>query len=555
MYYTVISAIKNSSNRTLGYKLKDNYGTIADYSNKEIKDIIQNGSIVDGLKISKNNKLLVDKNRKFIASVDGSNIISIEVGDALIRRCFNDVKNFKPRDIVNNIVNFSISDQYNRLYIIHGIRRTGKTVSMQHSILELKRRGISSNALYMITVAGEVKFQVLINILLNIKDAIVFIDEVTNIKDIIQSLNYISDILASANRLKIILSGTDSFVFPIAQTSSLYGRTYTSHSTLISYREYVRLFGLSICSSSYEMYTKDGSIYSNQFNGNTALVRTINSTIIKNITNTINRNKTFFISNTTYNRMVKFKEEELHFLIYSILTSVVSPKSNNNICKIIKTLSKQKLAFLANACRTDTEDIPSTMNKVKSNDILSLIDVLSKLDILRLVPNIAHYTISDTQESLGYNAVTDYEICVTIPGLLYTIENTMKARKSDLDGNITENTVLANLYMLQPRNNNRIVDISYLKYQVNGIEHEIDAVVTVQDSNFENYYTLIEIKHGSTPFEKFAQHLVTKDIPDGIKDKTKNKIVVYFGKTTVVRGIKYVNILEFLIYTWKYIVQ
>lgn len=547
MYYKAILSIKYN-NSIIGYKVQDIHNSILELSTNDIKRLVYEGHTVHGLKVSQGNRLLLDKNSDHLIGR-----IHIITGKKLIDFCSQKSISFSHRDMVEDIVSFVQNPEFNRLYIIEGIENTGKSISIQHSILELERLGIN-NKIYLIKLTGStdtIKFIDIVSILINIKNAIVFIDGITQINDIIQSLNYVSDILASANRLKIILSGTDSFVFPIAQTSSLYGRTYTSHSTLISYREYIRLFGLSICSSSYEMYTKDGSIYSNQFNGNTALVRTIKSTIIKNITNTLNRNKTFFISNTTYNRMVKFKEEELHFLIYSILTSVVSPKSNNNICKIIKTLSKQKLAFLANA--TDIEDIPSKMNKVKSNDILCLIDILSKLDILRLVPNIAYYTISDTQESLGYNAVTDYEICVTIPGLLYTIENTMKARKSDLDGNITENTVLANLYMLQPRNNNRIVDISYLKYQVNGIEHEIDAVVTVQDSNFENYYTLIEIKHGSTPFEKFAQHLVTKDIPDGIKDKTKNKIVVYFGKTTVVRGIKYVNILEFLIDTWKFI--
>ena len=547
MYYKAILSIKYN-NSIIGYKVQDIHNSILELSTNDIKRWVHGGHTVHGLKVSQGNRLLLDKNSNHLIGR-----IHIITGKKLIDFCSQKSISFSHRDMVENIVSFVQNPEFNRLYIIEGIENTGKSISIQHSILELERLGIN-NKIYLIKLTGgtdTIKFIDIVSILINIKNAIVFIDGITQINDIIQSLNYVSDILASANRLKIILSGTDSFVFPIAQTSSLYGRTYTSHSTLISYREYVRLFGLSICSSSYEMYTKDGSIYSNQFNGNTALVRTINSTIIKNITNTLNRNKTFFISNTTYNRMVKFKEEELHFLIYSILTSVVSPKSNNNICKIIKTLSKQKLAFLANT--TDIEDIPSKMNKVKSNDILCLIDILSKLDILRLVPNIAHYTISDTQESLGYNAVTDYEICVTIPGLLYTIENTMKARKSDLDGNITENTVLANLYMLQPRNNNRIVDISYLKYQVNGIEHEIDAVVTVQDNNFENYYTLIEIKHESTPFEKFAQHLVTKDIPDGIKDKTKNKIVVYFGKTTVVRGIKYVNILEFIIDTWKFI--
>ena len=554
MYYTVIRRLRQKD-RTVGYTLKDEYGNIVTMTNDTIKKLIKTGCIVNGLKIGKRDRLLQDTIIGLpLNSNNCCNNISIETGDTLIKRCITETNKFTHRDMVDNIVDYSLNGPYNRIYVIHGIRRTGKTVSMQHSITELAKRGIPSNKIYLITITGEISFKELVDILKNIKESTVFIDEITNVKEVIASLNYLSDILAGSNKLRIIVSGTDSYVFPIAKSSSLYGRTYTSHSTLISYKEYTKVFGYTISDDSYNRYIEDGSIYSNEFVGNLNVINAINSTTIQNIINTIQRNRTFITSNTCYNNILKFKEEELSFLIYSILVSVVSPKSDNNITKVIKSLNKSKMLFLANACNKNINDIPKIMRSIKNNDLLNIIDILNKLDIIRRVQNLADYVISEEQESIGYKSVTDYEVCVTIPGLLYTIENTLNITQDSLVGNITENTVISNLYMLKPKDGNRIIDIGYLKYQVNGIEHEIDAVINIQDSNFETYYTLVEIKHSSNTFNKFAQHLITEDIPLGIKNKAKNRIIVYLGKTTIYNNIKYINILDFLTNTWKYIV-
>lgn len=70
----------------------------------------------------------------------------------------------------------------------------------------------------------------------------VIIDEVTLLKDFIDSASLFSDIYAMQG-VKIILSGTDSLGFLFAEDDELYDRTVTVRTTFIAFREYRRLLG------------------------------------------------------------------------------------------------------------------------------------------------------------------------------------------------------------------------------------------------------------------------------------------------------------------------
>ena len=71
----------------------------------------------------------------------------------------------------------------------------------------------------------------------------VFIDEVTLLKDFIDSASLFSDIYAMMG-MKIVMSGTDSLGFLLSTSDELYDRAYTIHTTFISFREYSRLLGI-----------------------------------------------------------------------------------------------------------------------------------------------------------------------------------------------------------------------------------------------------------------------------------------------------------------------
>ena len=71
----------------------------------------------------------------------------------------------------------------------------------------------------------------------------VLLDEVTLIRDFIDSAALLSDVYA-AQGMKIVLSGTDSLGFWFALHQELYDRAKAIHTTFIPYREHSRLLGI-----------------------------------------------------------------------------------------------------------------------------------------------------------------------------------------------------------------------------------------------------------------------------------------------------------------------
>lgn len=71
----------------------------------------------------------------------------------------------------------------------------------------------------------------------------VFLDEVTFMKDFIDSAALFSDVFATMG-MKLVLSGTDSLGFWLAMGEELYDRAKLIHTTFIPYREYRRLLGI-----------------------------------------------------------------------------------------------------------------------------------------------------------------------------------------------------------------------------------------------------------------------------------------------------------------------
>ena len=115
---------------------------------------------------------------------------------------------------------------------MHGLRRTGKTVALKHSILKMNQID-KKLSIYLIKANDNIDANEIMLALSKINNAVIFIDEITRVNNIIGLLHILSDTLSSNNRLKIVLTGTDSYVFNLANLTSLFGRAYYSHSTLL----------------------------------------------------------------------------------------------------------------------------------------------------------------------------------------------------------------------------------------------------------------------------------------------------------------------------------
>ena len=84
-----------------------------------------------------------------------------------------------------------------------------------------------------------------------------FIDEITLMKDFIDSAALFSDIYSMMG-MKIVLSGKDSLGFWLARDNELYDRVRMIHTTFIPFREYSRLLGID----SIDEYIRYGGLLS-----------------------------------------------------------------------------------------------------------------------------------------------------------------------------------------------------------------------------------------------------------------------------------------------------
>lgn len=167
----------------------------------------------------------------------------VRLGDEL-RRFTEPVRNLRKREIYRNLRDYVYGPDDDHVFILYGLRRTGKTTLIRQLILDMEpneqRRTAFLQAVPDETLAG------LNQDLKRLEQEgyrNIFIDEITLLSDFIDGAALLSDIFASSG-MKIVLSGTDSLGFLFAEDEQLYDRCYLLHTTFIPYREFDRVLGV-----------------------------------------------------------------------------------------------------------------------------------------------------------------------------------------------------------------------------------------------------------------------------------------------------------------------
>ena len=154
------------------------------------------------------------------------------------------VKNWGLRDCFDQMEGYLYGKEYDRVCLVFGLRRTGKTTMIRQAIGRMTKENLS-RAAYIKARKGD-NMAMMNRDLKKLFDAgfrYVFIDEVTLMEDFIDSAALFSDVFATMG-MKIVLSGTDSLGFWLAMDQELYDRAKPVHTTFIPYREYSRLLGI-----------------------------------------------------------------------------------------------------------------------------------------------------------------------------------------------------------------------------------------------------------------------------------------------------------------------
>lgn len=167
----------------------------------------------------------------------------VRLGDGL-HRFVEPVRSFRKREIYQNLHNYIYGPEDDRVFILYGLRRTGKTTLIRQLILNMSPDDQGRTA-FLQALPDET----LADLNQDLKHLerkgyrYIFIDEVTLLSDFIDGAALLSDIFA-ASGMKIVLSGTDSLGFLFAEDEQLYDRCWLLHTTFIPYREFERVLGI-----------------------------------------------------------------------------------------------------------------------------------------------------------------------------------------------------------------------------------------------------------------------------------------------------------------------
>ena len=154
------------------------------------------------------------------------------------------VSKYKKRKCYQELREYIFGESQEKVFIIYGLRRTGKTTMIRQILAELPDSEFKKAAFIQIKSKDTLAdIDSDLKLLESIGYKYVFIDEITLMENFIESAAIFSDIYASSG-MKIVLSGTDSLGFLFSKEEQLYDRCIMLHTTFIPYREFEEVLGI-----------------------------------------------------------------------------------------------------------------------------------------------------------------------------------------------------------------------------------------------------------------------------------------------------------------------
>lgn len=237
---TINSKIKKYHQWTEDGKKKSKY--LDDDSAAELGALIEERRILEQ-ELSELKKALPDSLKKKSAAGYVFKT-SVLIGDAL-KRYVDPIRNLQRRDCFAVLEDYLERGYTGKVFILYGLRRTGKTTLLKQAIASLPLSDFSRTAFIQVKpgdTLGDINADLKWFLEKGYKN--VFLDEVTFATDFIEGAALLSDIYA-ASGMHIVLSGTDSLGFIFSESEELYDRCIMLHTTFIPYREFEKVLGIS----------------------------------------------------------------------------------------------------------------------------------------------------------------------------------------------------------------------------------------------------------------------------------------------------------------------
>ena len=483
------------------------------------------------------------------------------------------VKKYAHRECYSALRDYVFGEQQDKVFILYGLRRTGKTTMIRQVILDMTPEQQERAAFLQIKSTDTLSD---VNADLKYLESqgyrYIFIDEVTLMEDFIEGSALFSDIYA-ASGMKIVLSGTDSLGFLFTENEQLYYRCILLHTTFIPYREFENVLGIRGIDEyiRYGGTMSMGGVHYNEessFATKKSADEYITSAIAKNIQHSL-----------------KYYQDGGHFRgLYDLyekgeLTSAINrvvEDLNHRFTKdvLTRTFQSHDLSVAARNLLKDRER-PMDLNENIDRDFVersvkTMLDILDKeeqtLEIdetcaaqIKEYLTMLDLIVEIKRIHLPVGAGDDSKTVFVQPGIRYAIaealvdsllrdqkfgdlsaEERSRVLERVLDtikGYMMEDIVLLETKLAKPH-----MEV----FQSQFAAGEIDMVVHDPKNLTCSIY---EIKHSKQVVSQQYVHLKNETLCEMVEHrfgKITGKYVIYRGEPTASEGIQYLNVEEYL---------
>lgn len=529
------------------------------------------------------------KNLPATAKLDDSTsfIMNAITGAGLLEMA-ETAKDFKKRDCYEKISSYLYGKPADKVCLVYGLRRTGKTTLLKQLILDMKEED-RKQTIYLKARVGETIADLNKDIKLAREKGIKFflIDEITLLEDFIDNAALLSDVYA-VQGLKFVLSGTDSLGFFFAESEELYDRTVTVHTTFIPYKEHARLLGIK----SIDEYIRYGgtlkageldfedaelNVDEASFRDDETARRYIDTAICKNIQHSLKcyqkgryfrHLRELYDANELTNAINRIIEDENHDFTVQVITDLFESHDLGSTAQLLrKARDEDKRTDILD--EIDKSQILETLKKIleikeKDNQTIGITDshveeIKQYLKRLDLIDDLDIETLTGSEGKLNYTIFTQpgMRFCQA-QALVYSLmkdEQIKNLQEREINlitekiiegvlGHMLEDIVIYETKrVLMPNRHENKKQVFQIRFEAG----EFDMVIYDNQTNTCEIY---EIKHSleAVPFQ--YRHLINEDkieLTEKRFGKITKKCVLYRGETMQSENdVLYKNVEEYL---------
>ena len=484
------------------------------------------------------------------------------------------VRNYKKRNCYSNLYNYIYGDNTDRVFILYGLRRTGKTTLIRQIISEMSEEMLMQTAFIQINSSIDIaKLNIDLKQLSKAGYRYVFIDEVTLMSDFIDCAALFSDVYATSG-MKIVLSGTDSLGFLFSEDRELYDRCFMVHTTFISYAEFENILGIKgideyiryggTMSLGGVNYNQSGMTFATKESAEEYIDTAIASNIQHSLKNYQNGEHfrhllELYNANELTSAINRIVEDINHRFTIEVLTKDFV---SSDLSLSAKNLLRDKNESNDVLYRIDRQEVTENLRKLleirnKPEQSVNItdahkIEIKQYLDLLDLTVDLDTVFMSDLNKREKRTAISQ-------PGMRYSqaealikslmrddIFRTLSLRErnyvterilNDVRGRMMEDIVVLETQIAKP--NCEVFKVVFAS-------GEFDMVVFDPEKECCFIY---EIKHSGEVDANQYKHLADKDKCSETEfrfGEIKGKYVIYRGLPCNVQGIQYLNVEEYL---------